>query len=394
MPDVPLRANGDDRCPGALRLHAADDGYVVRIRVPGGRLTASQLVALSDLADGLGDGVLHLTSRGNVQVRGLYADSGGAVGTRLADAGLLPSLAHDRVRNVVASPYGGALVDDALAALDTALVADRRLASLSGRFLFGIDDGSADVLALDPDLTVVPAAVLAAVPAPAEPSVPAGRTVSSGGRMWQLLVAGEATEAYGDAAALLVAAASAFLDVRDEHAPTAWRVRDLDPSGRAALLAHVGTGVRTERTYVPSPGAERTYVPLVDLLPVTGWVPLGAALTDTWREVATLADRVILTPWRSVVLPQPDDPEAARIALQARGFSLDPTSDTARTTACIGAPGCAKSFADVRRDAARLAAENPGRALHVSGCERRCGHPTGPHLEAVASATGYAIQEH
>jgi precorrin-3B synthase len=393
MPDLPLRASGDDRCPGALRLHAADDGYVARIRVPGGRLTASRLVALCDLADDLGDGVLHLTSRGNVQVRGLYADSGRAVATRLQDAGLLPSLAHDRVRNVVASPYGGESVDDALAALDAALVADPRLVSLSGRFLFGIDDGSGDVLALDPDLAVTPPPL--PLPLPAEPSPLAGRTVTSGGPSWQLLVGVEPTGVHGAPETLLVEAASAFLDVRDEHASTAWRVRELPDAARAALLTRCNAelpSLHTEHT-----GHSATTAPRQSTAPrqtLTAWVPLGAAPTDTWREVATLADRVILTPRRSVVIPHPHDEETARIALQATGFSLDPNSDTARTTACIGAPGCARSLADVRTDAARLAAENPDRTLHVSGCERRCGHPTGPHLDAVASATGYVIQEH
>lgn len=139
-----------------------------------------------------------------------------------------------------------------------------------------------------------------------------------------------------------------------------------------------------------------------------GWVPLGAATTAQWRAVADLADRfsvapgapgrVILTPWRSVVIPEPQDPEKARIALQDTGFAIDPTDARARTTACIGRPGCGKAFADVRRDAAGLAAEHlaehPLRILHVSGCERRCGRPTTPHLDAVATAGGYQIQEH
>ena len=75
--------------------------------------------------------------------------------TALQDAGLLPSLAHDRVRNVVASPLGGAAVEAALKAFDRALVADDRLATLSGRFLFAIDDGRGDIVSLRPDLTAL-----------------------------------------------------------------------------------------------------------------------------------------------------------------------------------------------------------------------------------------------
>src|SRR4051812_21267554 len=66
-----------DACPGALRLHAADDGFLARIRVPGGVLDVDQARALGDVARRLGDGALHLTSRGNVQLRGLRDGCGG-----------------------------------------------------------------------------------------------------------------------------------------------------------------------------------------------------------------------------------------------------------------------------------------------------------------------------
>ena len=71
----------DDACPGALRLHAADDGALARIRVPGGLLTLRQAEAAATAADRLGDGRIDLTSRGNLQVRGLR-DPG--AGTELA----------------------------------------------------------------------------------------------------------------------------------------------------------------------------------------------------------------------------------------------------------------------------------------------------------------------
>src|SRR5207253_658171 len=56
-------------------------------------------------ADELGDGHVHLTSRGNLQLRGVSRT--GALPTRLAAAGLLPSATHERVRNVLASPLAG-----------------------------------------------------------------------------------------------------------------------------------------------------------------------------------------------------------------------------------------------------------------------------------------------
>ncbi|WP_109506083.1 precorrin-3B synthase [Nocardioides speluncae] len=347
---MPTTRTATDRCPGALRLHAADDGHVARIRVPGGRVTAPQLLALCDAADALGDGVLHLTSRGNVQVRGLAADAGEDVATRLVAAGLLPSLAHDRVRNVVASPYAD--LDGVLADFDRALVADPGLVELSGRFLFGIDDGSGDVLALRPDLAVT-----------------AG---SDGPDRWRLVVDGHPTELVGDAVTLLITAAHRFLDLRAQHAPEAWRVREL---GTAA--AHLGERHAKRLLSLPTRMTSN---------PATAIVPLGAP-TKAWRALAGLAPQLVLTPWRTVVVVA--DPAAVRAA----GFDTDPDSVWARTSACIGRPGCASALADVRRDAAELATAHPGRTIHISGCARRCGHPVAAHLDVVATDAGYQIQE-
>jgi precorrin-3B synthase len=364
MPIAPVRASSDDRCPGALRLHAADDGYVARIRVPGGRLTAVQLASLCGLADALGDGAIHLTSRANLQVRGLSAGSGSAVATALQDAGLLPSLAHDRVRNVVASPFGGAAVEAALAAFDRALVADDRLVALSGRFLFGIDDGTGDIVSLRPDLTAVP---------------------HRDG--WQLLVDGRPSDLVGPASHVLIDGAHRFLDVREAHAPTAWRVSDL---GKYVGALSTSDGSAENRVST-SDGSAKHGEQFLE-----AWVPLGVASTDAWRAVAELADRLRITPWRSVVLVDPDDHDQARITLQHSGFLLSAAEPLARTTACIGRPGCASALTDVRRDALQLAGQLAGQhagRLHVSGCERRCGHPRGVRAEATAQpGGGYLIE--
>ena len=117
-----------DRCPGVLRPHQAADGAMVRIRIPGGRTTGAALEALGAVAERYGSGVLQLTSRGSLQVRGLPDDLPSAFEQAVADAGFLPSDTHERVRNVLCSPltglWGGrADLRPLVAALDEAVLA-------------------------------------------------------------------------------------------------------------------------------------------------------------------------------------------------------------------------------------------------------------------------------
>ena len=58
-------------CPGALRPMLSGDGLVVRVRPYGGRLDATQAAGLADLAERYGNGLIDVTSRANLQIRGV-----------------------------------------------------------------------------------------------------------------------------------------------------------------------------------------------------------------------------------------------------------------------------------------------------------------------------------
>jgi precorrin-3B synthase len=389
----PGRPSSDDSCPGAVRLHAADDGYVARVRIPGGRVSPAQLVALADLAESAGDGHLYLTSRGNVQLRGLGSGCGQDVADALYAAGLLPSVSHDRVRNVVASPLSGISgpsIESVLDDLDAALLEDESIVELSGRFLFGIDNGTGDVLALSPDVAVL----------------------REGDDVVRLVVAGRQTAVTAPidlAADLLLGAAHRFLSLRAEHAPNAWRVAELPESALADLapgrpgprLAHGVSIASSTHVEVAETAPSKTAALGSHGSAVVAGVLLGSAPAEDWRAIAALvpadaSGAIRFTPWRSVVLV--DAAEDALEQLAALGFLLDDADPLAPVTACIGQPGCGKALADVRTDALTLATDpslaNPGERLHVSGCDRRCGHPTGPHLSAVATTDGYLMEQH
>ena len=102
------RTRDQDECPGALQVHRAADGALARVRLPGGMIESRQLEALAHAANRFGSPAMELTSRGNIQIRGIRDDEAAvALADAVAAAGLLPSPTHERVRNIVASPLSG-----------------------------------------------------------------------------------------------------------------------------------------------------------------------------------------------------------------------------------------------------------------------------------------------
>ncbi|MEV6249607.1 cobalamin biosynthesis protein CobG [Streptomyces sp. NPDC051742] len=375
-----IRDRGD-ACPGALRLHPAEDGRLARLRLPAGRLTSRQAEALATAAETLGDGRISITSRGNAELRGLADDCGAALAALLAEADLLPSPTHERVRNIVASPTSGldrrderSRADVQLWArdLDAALCAEPRAAALSGRFLFVLDDGRGDVAGLGGDVKLIADADGTAVLWP-------------GGRQAFRLAADDAVRA-------ALAAALAFLDAADAAGTGAWRPRELPAThvpDWAAALASAGIAAEavpvppTPLSAPPGPGAlgdGHLYV----------LAPLGR-LTAAQLRALLPADEVRFTPWRGAVVVGAG-PERLR-DLEAYGLITRPDAPGAGVTACTGRPGCAKSLADVRADAlVALPTPLPGPLpVHFSGCERRCGHPHGTWVDVLATGDAYLV---
>jgi precorrin-3B synthase len=213
-----------DRCPGVLRPHRAADGALLRLRLPGGELGAPTLDIVSRAAARYADGAVQLTSRANLQLRGVATDDRGAVHPGLVDeivrAGLLPHPRHERVRNILCSPLTGrrgghADLRPLLRELDDRLCSTEQLAGLPGPFLFVLDDGRGDVMSKAGDLGVVATDTRTA------------RLVLGG------LPIGPATP-IARAAEALIELALRFLDLAP-GGPGRWHVRDL-PGGGGDLL--------------------------------------------------------------------------------------------------------------------------------------------------------------
>ncbi|KQU47872.1 precorrin-3B synthase [Rhodococcus sp. Leaf278] len=366
-----------DGCPGALTTHLAADGPLARIRLPGGVVLPAQMQVLARAAEELGDGTVELTSRGNVQLRAVSDPV--ALASRLADAGLLPSATHERVRNILASPLSGRVggltdVRALVGELDEELCARPDLAELPGRTLFALDDGRGDMCGLEPDFGVY---------------------AQSDGS-YALLLAGRDSGvrvARDSVVPTLLNCAAAFVELRDSE----WRLAELD-DGVARIVERLAL---TAGTAVPLP-APVEVPPIGWLDQDDGSVALAAGLANgvlgaRLAEFLAAIDRpVIMTPWRSLIVCDLDEVPAEQVVrvLAPMGLIFDAESPWVRVSACTGSPGCAKSLADVRSDlkAAVDARMTPrDERQHWSGCERRCGRPKGEVTDVIATGIGYQV---
>jgi precorrin-3B synthase len=339
---------------------------MVRLRLPGGRISAGSLRRLTELAASYGNGILQLTSRAGIQLRGLPDPLPTDFVDALVAAGALPAVSHERVRNIVASPLtglSGGLVDlgPLTSALDAGLVAEPALADLPGRFLFVLDDGRGDLVDLTFDLGY-------------QATGPDGGYVLVGSAERGLPVRTD------EAVSTLLHLALAFTTARADTG--AWHVAELPAWVDTLGLVPVAPVRSAAVTRLGRIGTAASVA-----------VPLARLTLEQARVVEDVVGggSVVITPWRGLVLPE----SAGRLDdLGAAGFVTDDDTAWAQLSACVGAPFCGRARIDTTEVAAALV--GTGARLprtHVSGCERRCGAPAGDHRDLVAPSVAQALSE-
>lgn len=321
-------------CPGAHRPMMAADGLVVRIRPRLARLTAAQALGLCDLVQRFGHGYLDLTSRANLQIRGVSPGDHAALLGALHDLNLLDAdPALEGRRNILAAPFWQE--GDMTHRLTLALLARLGdLPELPAKVGFAVDCGPHPLLTQDSaDIRIERAA------------------------------SGLILRAEGAAAGRAVSEASAIPALIEM---AGWLAAHIAPDRRrmARVVAH--TPLPPGWCDTPAlPGA-----PAPQIGTREGGALIGAAFGHV--DAAALA-RVIraqgltairLTPWRMLFLEggtPPDDP----------AFVTDRHDALMRVDACPGAPFCPSASVETRALARRLAPYAQG-TLHVSGCAKGC----------------------
>jgi len=359
-------------CPGVWAPLASGDGLLVRVRAPRGRLEANQIRGLARAARTFGNGIIELTRRANLQLRGVSSSSLPGLQTELLRLQLAcPSADVERRPALWVCPLDGLdprcpPLEPVAEALESLLARPELTRDLSDKFSVLVSGGSALSAELAGDVRVQ---LLAARPGWAELSIPDGDSS-------QPLGACRSSEVGKAVAALLVLLGATV----GEHK----RMRQLLVAGAGARLS-----VALAPLLEPTPG-EATWP--VELLGFQSgrrhWfgfeLPFGSLEAPGWEEVADLAERfgsgeVRLLPGRALLLP--DVHEIHRPALAERAaaahFIVERPTPWLRLVACSGAPACRAAHAETRQLASELGSLVRARlledaTLHVSGCEKGC----------------------
>ncbi len=106
-------------------------------------------------------------------------------------------------------------------------------------------------------------------------------------------------------------------------------------------------------------------------------VPLGFLTATHVRALASVTDTVVVTPWRSVVVP---GGAGAAPVLASAGLVTEPDSPWSGLSACTGAPACAK---------ARCSTTDLADELVASGV-RAPGEPAASTSSAASAGAGRA----
>jgi len=321
-------------CPGALRPMETGDGLVVRVRPHGSRLTTAQALALADLAQDHGSGLIDLGTRAHLQLRGMREDNLSALHAALSDLGLLdPDAQAEARRNILTTPcWQDKETPRLVAALEAALA---EAPALPPKFGFAVDTGARAVLGnASADIRI-------------ERGQGGGLILRADG-----LPLGEPVTAE--------TAPRRAVDLAH------WFVAHRRQASRMVRLVASGTVPPHPATEPPLTGAPLQ--PGTTPFGACRALPFGQMTAATLRHLAVAPLR--LTPWRSIVVEGITDlpPHPELIA--------DPADPLLRLAACTGAPGCTSASVETRALARRLAPlVPPGCVLHVSGCAKGCSRP-------------------
>lgn len=339
-------------CPSLYEPMASGDGLLVRVKPPGAIVTADAARQLGAAVARYGNGVIELTNRAAIQVRGLTEAGRAPFAAVMVAAGLAaPDPNVERRRVVILSPLAGGEIRAIAAAIEATLVRDPRLTALPAKFGVSVDGGGVLPLGdVGADIHVVCTEATCSV---------------------MLMDKGYAkTVAAAEVPKVVSHFALVCLDLGARRLPP------------LRQLAGIG--------WLPYSNSEHG---------IFGFgLPFGAITATTLTSLAALAGQwgdgtLRVTPWRAFIVPgvPADAISRLREAGAALGLIIDAADPRQAIFACPGQPACASATVAARADAEQLVKLGLPATVHVSGCAKGCAHPAPARITLVGEVGHYNI---
>ena len=390
---------------GLFNVAPAQNSYMCRLRIPNGIVSAVKFAGVADLAEKLGGGFAHVTTRANLQFREIPARNTVAVVEGIQDLGLVSrGSGADNIRNVTGDATAGISPQELLDTRPYArewhfhILNDRSLYGLPRKFNVAYDGGGA-IPTLEDTNDIGFQAVEVAVGAPVEAGI------------WFRLALGGITghkDLARDTGVVLkpseaTAVADAIVRVFSKHGDRTSRNKArlkyvLDAMGFDAFLLEVEAVLgrslqRVEAEHVkPRPAQDRfahigAHPQRQDGLHYIGVVlPVGKMTSAQMRQLASISTafgdgEIRLTVWQNLLISGIPETqiEAAKAAIEAAGFGWSASSIRAGLVACTGSAGCKFAGADTKAHAEQIARWCEDRVaidspinIHLTGCHHSC----------------------
>ncbi|MBD1845391.1 precorrin-3B synthase [Cyanobacteria bacterium FACHB-63] len=376
-------------CPGLFYGTAAQDGTLIRIRVPGGCLSRDQAVAIVQIADRWQTSVVQVTNRANLQFRALRSIPSPEVFSTLQSVGLASQNPHlDHLRNIMASPTAGIdpaeLIDvrSLVQAIDTDLQNTPELIGLPPKFSIGIDGGG--TIGIGARSESAWQHRYNEIQLSAVTSDRFKLTLGSNRRFYETDVLIKKSDCRSAIAALTQTYLTYVQQSQSQKKP---RLRDLLKDwGIEQYLERVPFQFERDSGVSISPAR----VQHLGIQPQrqSGQAYIGIALKLGWMTIAQLrgliqlaetygSGELRLTPWQSILLPDVaiDQTSIVLDAIAALELSTNPIDST--VVACAGKPGCAASETHTQTHALTLIDQlkHPVN-IHITGCPKGCAQPS------------------
>ena len=345
-------------CPGIRKPMPSGDGLLMRLKPDMHRMTSDEVLSLCASAKAHGSGIIALTNRANLQIRGLEEEGYHSLVSELAVAGLISELPEDDEElNLLTSPRftAGDMTSQLAAELRRRCM---ELPALPAKFGFSIDLS----------------------PQPCLRGCSSDIRLEADGRGGILIRADGAEKARktteAEAVSDMIALAHHYAEtrrptqrrmarfVRDDMLDERWQ--DTECSVPEDVMMTVGPSDQGQIVALPFSQchAER----LADIISASG------------------AEAVRLTPFGMIILEGCTEFTSEEVITQ-------PDSPLLKVRACSGSPYCSSAFINTQDIATRLP-ELEAETIHISGCAKGCAYPFRADITLVGHPEGlYMISE-